>query len=79
MYAPTFTDDSGNNRLRMHQMSDGTVALFVYSAIDRLAAQYGDGAAWVLMSPAHLEAAYDAAPYDKLFVDRALHPGGEQS
>lgn len=78
VYAPTLVDEGGANRLRMHEMSDGRIGLFVYSAIDRLAAQYGDDATWVLMTPAHLDAAFSASPFDLLFVDRELHPSGAQ-
>lgn len=78
VYAPTLVDDAGADRIRMHEMSDGRIGLFVYSAIDRLAAQYGDDATWVLMTPAHLDAAYSASPFDMLFLDRDLYPGGDQ-
>lgn len=74
VYAPTLTDEAGDTRVRMHRMRDGRVALFVYSAIDRLQAQYGEAAPWVLMSVADLQRAHDAAPYDVLLVDRELHP-----
>lgn len=74
VYAPTMTDDDGNTRIRMHRMGDGRVALFVYSAIDRLEGQYGEGAPWVLLSIPDLERAHDASPFDLLLLDRALHP-----
>lgn len=74
VYAPTFVDDEGRTRLRMHRLADGRVAIFVYSAIDRLEAQYGEGAAWVLMGPDHLQRAHEQAPYDLLMLDRDLYP-----
>jgi hypothetical protein len=76
VYAPTFTDDAGDDRLRMHEMQDGRVALFVYSAMDRLEEQYGEGSPWVLMSRAHLERAHEAIPFDLLLLDRELYPVG---
>jgi hypothetical protein len=76
VYAPTLTDDDGNQRIRMHRMGDGRVALFVYSAIDRLEAQYGDGTPWVLLSVPDLERAHEASPFDVLLLDRELHPEG---
>ncbi|QZY28791.1 SAV_915 family protein [Nocardioides coralli] len=74
VYAPTLTDADGNTRLHMHRMRDERVALFVYSAIDRLQAQYGEAAPWVLLTLADLERAHQAAPYDLLLLDRELHP-----
>jgi hypothetical protein len=76
VYAPTLTDDEGNTRLRMHRMRDDRVALFVYSAIDRLQGQYGDDAPWVLLSVPDLQRAHEASPYDLLLLDRELHPHG---
>ena len=74
VYAPTLTDYEGRNRVRMHRLRDDRVALFVYSAIDRLLEQYGDGASWVLLSVPDLERAHQASPYDLLLLDRPLHP-----
>jgi hypothetical protein len=74
VYAPTLRDDEGNTRVRMHQMRDGQVALFVYSAIDRLENQYGEGSPWVLLSIQDLERAHDQSPFDLLLLDRELHP-----
>lgn len=76
VYAPTLTDDDGNTRIRMHRMRDDRVALFVYSAIDRLQGQYGEHAPWVLLSVPELERAHQEEPYDVLLLDRELHPQG---
>jgi hypothetical protein len=73
VYAPTI-DMDGATRIRMHEMRDGRTALFVYSAIDRLQAQYGDDARWVLLSVDDLQRAFEQVPYDLLFLDRELHP-----
>lgn len=74
VYAPTLGDDDGNTRIRMQRMQDGRIALFVYSALDRLADQYGEGSPWVLLRVPDLESAYQESPYDLLFLDQALHP-----
>lgn len=76
VYAPTLTDEQGNLRVRMHSMRDDRVALFVYSAIDRLQAQYGGRATWVLLSVPDLERAHAAEPFDVLLLDRELCPEG---
>lgn len=76
VYAPTLVDDDGRTRIRMHRMRDDRVALFVYSALDRFAAQYGEDAPWVLLTAHHLETVYAEAPFDLLFLDRELEPGG---
>ena len=73
VYAPTI-DLDGATRIRMHEMRDGRTALFVYSAIDRLQAQYGDDAPWVLLSVPDLEKAHEQVRFDLLLLDRDLHP-----
>jgi len=76
VYAPTLGADDGTTRIRMQRMVDGQIALFVYSAMDRLADQYGEDSPWVLLRVPDLEAAYQDSPFDLLFLDRALHPEG---
>ena len=73
VYTPTLVDGDGNTRVRMHRLRDDRVALFVYSAIDRLEVQYGDGAPWALLGPGQLQRAHDASPFDLLLLDRDLH------
>ena len=73
VYAPTIEDEDAT-RIRMHKMLDGRIALFVYSAIDRLRAQYGEGHPWVLLSIPDLQRAHEASPFDLLLLDRELHP-----
>lgn len=74
VYAPTLVDDDGRTRVRMHRLRDDRVALFAYSAIDRLLDQYGEDAAWVLLTVPDLERAHEASPFDLLLLDRPLHP-----
>ena len=74
VYAPTIRDDDGTTRIRMHRMRDDRVSLFVYSAIDRLEQQYGEGSSWVLLSVPDLERAHKESPFDLLLLDRELHP-----
>ncbi|GHJ58844.1 hypothetical protein NOK12_13620 [Nocardioides sp. OK12] len=70
VYAPTVEHADGSPRLAMHRTHDGRVALFVYSALDRLADFYDADSAWVLLSVADLQAAHDQAPYDLLYLDK---------
>ena len=72
VYAPTVTRPGEPARLEMHHTGDGQVALFVYSALDRLDEMYGPATPWILLSVEHLQAAYDQAPYDLLFLDRRI-------
>lgn len=72
VYAPTLGDEDGHTRIRMHRLSDDRVALFVYSAIDRLQGQYGGDASWALLTVADLERAHEASPFDLLLLDQPL-------
>ena len=76
VYAPTLqpVGDGGEARLAMHRIADGRVALFVYSALDRLVSFYRADAPWVLLTVQDLQRAFDAAPYDLLFLDRRPGP-----
>ena len=40
--------------------------------MDRLAEMYGTDVPWVLLSIADLQTAFESAPYDLLFLDRAI-------
>lgn len=62
-------------RLALHHTHDGRLALFVYSALDRLVEYYDAEAPWVLMSVADLQRAYDAVPYDLVYLDRRPRRG----
>lgn len=79
VYAPTTSvpGEDGVARLAMQQLADGRVALFVYSAVDRLHAWWGEGAPWVLLSVEHLQRAYEAVPFDLLLLDRQPLRAGE--
>ena len=72
VYAPTVTAPGEPVRLEMHHDADGRVVLFVYSALDRLDDMDGPGTPWVLLTVPELQAAYDEAPYDLLFLDRRI-------
>ena len=72
VYAPTVTAPGEPVRLEMHHTADGQVAIFVYSALDRLDQMYGPDTPWVLLTVEELQAAYDEAPYDLLFLDRVI-------
>jgi len=72
VYAPTVTVPDEPVRLEMHHTGDGRVAIFVYSALDRLQDMYGPETPWVLLTVPELQAAHDEAPYDLLFLDRRI-------
>lgn len=76
VYAPTVTAPDQPVRLEMHHAEDGRVALFVYSALDRLEQMYGPDTPWVLLTVPELQAAHDEAPYDLLFLDRYIDRRG---
>ncbi|TGO06689.1 SAV_915 family protein [Serinibacter arcticus] len=74
VYVPTTDEeDRAARRLVMHTVEDGRTALYTYSAIDRLDRYYLEGSPWVVLDVASLQRAYEAAPYDLLFVD--VSPG----
>ena len=76
VYAPTLQpEDAEELRLEMHRMEDGRVALFVYSALDRLVEFYRAGAPWVLLTVDQLQQAHRQAPYDLLFLDKRMGRG----
>ena len=76
VYVPTTVpDEAGQSQVEMAELSDGRIGLFCYSAMDRLAEYYRSDAPWVLMSVADLQAAYEQAPWDVLFLDRTPQQG----
>ncbi len=75
VYAPTREHADATQRLALHRAHDGRVALFVYSALDRLTDFYDAGCPWVLLSVADLQAAHEQAPYDLLYLDKRPSPG----
>jgi hypothetical protein len=75
VYAPTREHADATQRLAMHRTHDERVALFVYSALDRLADFYSPESPWVLLSVADLQAAHEQAPYDLLYLDKRPSPG----
>jgi hypothetical protein len=81
VYIPTteLPDDEGQLRLEMHHTNDGRVALFVYSALDRLHDFYGPDTTWALLSVEDLQKAYEVAPYDLLFLDKRIGRPGDQA
>lgn len=75
VYVPTLEPAGGGEvRLAMHRTDDGRVALFVYSALDRLVEYYRADAPWALLTVPDLQRAYDAAPYDLVFLDKRPAP-----
>jgi hypothetical protein len=75
VYVPTVEPVAdGEARLAMHRTDDGRVALFVYSALDRLVDFYRADSPWALLTVPDLQRAHDAAPYDLIFLDRRPAP-----
>jgi hypothetical protein len=71
VYVPTLEPGSDDEaRLAMHRTDDGRVALFVYSALDRLVEYYRADSPWALLTVPDLQRAYDTAPYDLIFLDK---------
>jgi hypothetical protein len=80
VYVPTLVPESDDEvRLAMHRTDDGRVALFVYSALDRLVEYYRADSPWALLTVPDLQRAYDAAPYDLIFLDKRPAPATEAS
>lgn len=75
VYAPTREHADATQRLAMHRTHDERVALFVYSALDRLADFYSPDSPWVLLSVADLQAAHEQVPYDLVYLDKRPGPG----
>lgn len=74
VYVPTTDEeDRSHRRIVMHSMQDGRVALFVYSAPDRLEEYYLPGRPWVLCDGPTLERIQQETPFDLLFLD--MNPG----
>jgi hypothetical protein len=76
VYVPTTgtPDDAGEVSLELVRGNDGRLALFAYSALDRLEAFYSESAPWALLTVADLQRAYDSVPFDLLFLDRRPRP-----
>lgn len=79
---PTTSEaDPAERRVTMHTVEDGRIALYTYSAIDRLHDIYDPDSSWVVCDVAALQRIHDQTPYDLLFVDVdpvLRHDGGEQ-
>ncbi|MFV0407087.1 MAG: SAV_915 family protein [Propioniciclava sp.] len=70
VYVPT-TDEAEprQRRVLMHRVADGRIALYTYSAPDRVDSLYRQGAPWVLCDVPALQQVHNNSPYDLLFVD----------
>lgn len=70
VYVPTTSEDDPQRRqVVMHRVADGRVALYTYSAIDRLHSIYRAGSHWIGCDVAALQRLFELTPYDLLFVD----------
>lgn len=76
VYVPTIgLSDGDEARLALHATHDGRVALFVYSALDRLVEFYDAQSPWALLSVEDLQRAHEQSPYDLLYLDKRPRPG----
>ncbi|MCW2867642.1 MAG: hypothetical protein JWR20_1830 [Marmoricola sp.] len=71
LYVPTspFAAD-GRAHIAMTPLADGRMAVFAYSALDRLAEFYAADAPWALLTIADLQRAHADVPFDLLLVDQ---------
>jgi hypothetical protein len=70
VYVPTTQhDDPAERQVEMRRVDDGRVALFVYSAMDRLHSMFREGTPWLLVDVAQLQRLHDLTPYDLLYLD----------
>lgn len=74
VYVPTVAGEDGETRLELSQLADGRIALFAYSAMDRLAQFYRADAPWVLLTVADLQRLREETPYDLIYLDRRPKP-----
>lgn len=75
VYAPTLTlPDDGQVALELVQTNDGRLALFAYSALDRLHEFYSTTTSWAVLTIEDLQRAHEARPFDLLFLDRRPKP-----
>lgn len=73
VYVPTTGEATvAERRVLMRTLPDGRTALFVYSAMDRLASAWGDATPWVVLDVPALQNVYDDEPYDLLLLDAFL-------
>ena len=76
VYAPTLTlPEDGQAALELVETVDGRLALFVYSALDRLREFYSSTAPWAVLTVEDLQRAHEARPYELLFLDRRPRSG----
>lgn len=79
LYVPTHPESpDGRARIAMTTLSDGRTAVFAYAALDRLLDLYDPDVPWALLSRRDLQRAYDAVPFDVLYVDQRPVVGGQR-
>lgn len=70
VYVPCLRRDSDDEpHVVLRRTRDARVALFVYSALDRLRDGIGDDTPWVLVTVEGLEAIRRETPYDLVLLD----------
>ncbi|MGH3623061.1 MAG: SAV_915 family protein [Sciscionella sp.] len=71
LYVPCESHRSGDEELSIdsRRMRDGRLALFAYTALDRLVNCCGPHQPWVLMPTAHLDEVDRHHPHDVILLD----------
>lgn len=80
VYVPTMRADGiadDGDRIQLHRLPDGRVAMVVYTALDRLQDALGDDQTWALLTLAQVAAARKLVRYDVILTDvRPIANGG---
>lgn len=78
VYVPARPAGADQLEVEMQRLVDGRVAVFTYSAIDRLQDMYPGVTGWLALTVEGLQSLHDSTPYEVLFVDRSPNVvGGE--
>lgn len=74
VYVPTVSGDDGQMHVDLKRTKDGRVALFCYSAPDRLRDWYGGEAYAVVTTTEGLARIREDSPFDLLLLDKRIVP-----
>lgn len=85
LYLPVhgYADNDQDLTIDFRRLPDGRLALFAYTALDRLIAGCGTGQQWILLPTAKLDEIGERTPYDVILLDVRVQPdlrgnGGDQ-
>lgn len=71
VYVPARPAGDGQMAVEMQRLVDGRVAVFAYSAIDRLQEWYAGATGWLALTVEGLQSLHESTPYEVMFVDRS--------